>query len=119
MITSSISNNFRKFEKDNNKNLKSFISSSTSEAFNNTESILKTTLKYLHHSKSLSSKFNKQTTSSKMLKIRFNYKDFNRDHLIEFKKETYIYCVFKAFLLNIYMNLLNIKALSLSSLTKS
>ena len=119
MTTSLISNNFWKFEKENNKNLKSFISSTTLKTINNVESTSKTTSKRSYNLKSSSSKFDRQTKSNKKSKNQFNYKDFhNRDYLIKFKEETHIYRVFKAFFMNNHMNFLNIKTLDLSSSTK-
>ena len=119
MAASSMSNNFRKFEKENNESSKSFISSMTSKTFNNVESISKTTSKRLYNLKSSSSKFDKQMKSNKKLRNRLNYKNFhNRDYLIKFKKETHMYRVFKALFMNNHMNFSNIRVLNLLLLTK-
>ena len=97
MTASSMSNNFRKFEKKSSESSENRILSSTLKAFNSVESILKTTSKRLYNSKSSSSKFDKQTRSIKESENRFNYKDFHREYLIKFKKEAHMYNVFKAF----------------------
>ena len=51
MTASLILNNFRKFEKENNKSSKSFISLTTSKTINNIKSISKTTSKCLYNLK--------------------------------------------------------------------
>ena len=114
-----MSSNSRKLEKESSESLKNRISSLTSKAFNSAESILKATSKRLYNLKSSSLKSDKQTKSIKKSENRFNYKDLHREHLTKFKKEAHMYSVFKALFMNNYMSFLNIKALSLSTLTKS
>ena len=119
MTTSSISNNFRKFKKENNESSESFISSTTSKTINNVKSTSKTTSKHLYNLKSSSSKFNKQTRSNKKSKSRLNYKNLhNRDYLIKFKRKAHMYCVFKALFMSDHISFSNIKILNLSSSTK-
>ena len=118
IVALSVSSHFRKFKNNNNESSKSFILSLTSELFNNVDSTLKTTLKRLYHLKSSSSKFDKQTRSSKKSRNRSNCKDLNRCYLIRFKREAHRYRVFKILFLNNYINFIYIKALNLPSSTK-
>ena len=111
--------NSKKKSNESLKNSENCISSSTSEAFNSVELTSKATLKRLYNLKSSSSKSDKQTKSIKESENQFNYKDFHREHLTKFKKEAHMYNVFKALFMSDHMSLLNIKALSLSTSTKS
>ena len=121
MTASSMSNNSREFKKESNESLKSSencILSLTSEAFNSVKSVSKATSKRLYNFKLSSSKFDKQTRSIEESENRFNYKDFHREHLTKFKEEAHMYNVFKALFMSDHINLLNIKVLNLSTLTK-
>ena len=118
MTASSMLSNSQKLEKKSSENSENRILSLTSETFNNVESTLKATSKRSYNSKSSSSKSDKQTRSIKKSENQFNYKDLHREHLTKFKEEAHMYNVFKALFMSDHMSLSNIKALSLSTLTK-